>query len=223
MSVAAVQSRIAQLEGRIAQVAGAPTAGRATGGPAGDPAGGGAASAVAGEDFATVLAAALSGAQPAGPTGSGALPGLAGSGAPAGLDGVATLAAPVAGAGPVRPATGGALVDAARQYLGVPYVWGGADASGMDCSGLVQRAFADLGVDVPRVARDQMTIGTEVPSLAQARAGDLVVTRGGGHIGIYVGDGAWIQAPYPGGTVKISQITSPVTTIRRVLPTGGEG
>lgn len=214
MSISAVQSRIAQLESRIAQVSGGLEAPLAA-----DSATTAATPAAADQNFSAVLATAMT----SGTGAAAALGASAGVGSvdAAALAGVLGAGATGTGTGEAQPGTGAALVQAATKYLGVPYVWGGEDASGMDCSGLVQRSFADLGVDVPRVARDQMKIGTEVPSLAQAQPGDLVVTRGGAHIGIYVGDGSWIQAPYPGQNVKISEITSPVTTIRRVLPAGG--
>jgi hypothetical protein len=117
--------------------------------------------------------------------------------------------------------TGDAIVAAAKQYLGVPYVFGGEDATGMDCSGLVQRALADLGVDVPRLVSGQSTLGTEVPSLAEAKPGDLIVTRGGEHIAIYVGDDRIIHAPRPGKDVRIVDVyfdDSDIVTIRRVAP-----
>ncbi len=110
-------------------------------------------------------------------------------------------------------------VDAARRYLGVPYVFGGEDESGMDCSGLVQRVFADLGIAVPRIVPDQAVIGVEVPSLDQARPGDLIITRDRGHIVIYAGDGMIIHAPRPGKSVEIvPNYLSPadIGTIRRV-------
>src|SRR5947209_7152168 len=62
--------------------------------------------------------------------------------------------------------TGQSVVDDASRYLGVPYVWGGTDPStGLDCSGLVQRTYGDLGVSLPRVAADQAKMGTPVASL----------------------------------------------------------
>ncbi|MPV39205.1 NlpC/P60 family protein [Georgenia subflava] len=174
---------------------------------------------------ATEQAAAVLG----GTTAGGALSGLAGTTGLAGLGGLAgaagtTTTGPTSG--PAQPGTGAALVESAKKYLGVPYVWGGESLAegGLDCSGLVQLAFKDMGIDVPRVARQQMHIGTEVPSLAQAQPGDLIVTRGGGHIGIYLGDNKLLHAPRPGEQVEIREMfetDATIDTIRRVLPTGG--
>jgi cell wall-associated NlpC family hydrolase len=136
----------------------------------------------------------------------------------------AALTAAGAGATTTSTPTGQDLVTAATRYVGVPYVWGGEslDEGGLDCSGLVQRALADLGVtDVPRVAREQMTLGTAVPSLDQALPGDLVVFGGGTHIGIYVGGGRMIDAPQPGKAVTVRDVYAEPTAIRRVLPQAG--
>lgn len=146
-------------------------------------------------------------------TGTSSASGASGTG----LDESASIA-------PGSGVTGQDLVASARKYLGVPYVWGGESLAegGLDCSGLVQRALADLGVDgVPRVARDQATIGTEVASLDDALPGDLVVLSGGSHIGIYVGDGQMIDAPKPGATVTVRDVYAEPTTIRRILPQAG--
>lgn len=116
--------------------------------------------------------------------------------------------------------TGTDVAAAAQKYLGVPYVFGGEDSTGMDCSGLVQRVFADLGVDVPRLVSGQMTIGTEVGSLADAKPGDLIVTGGGGHISIYAGNNKVIHAPYPGRDVCMVDTfmtDADIDTIRRVV------
>lgn len=121
--------------------------------------------------------------------------------------------------------TGDDIVARAQSYLGVPYVFGGEDASGMDCSGLVQRVLADLGVDAPRVVQDQADIGVAVPSLAQAQPGDLIVEKGEGHIVIYAGDGKIIHAPSPGKFVELRDNylkDSDIATIRRVVPSGAE-
>ncbi len=152
-----------------------------------------------GEDFASVLARA----------------GLAVPSAPA-----AALPALPAGA---ASAGGQAVVAGAQRYLGVPYVFGGEDASGMDCSGLVQRVFADLGIEVPRVVVDQARVGTEVPSLAEAQPGDLLITRDRGHIVIYAGDGMIIHAPRPGKNVELVPNylgQGDIGTIRRIIPGG---
>ncbi|MDN4471838.1 C40 family peptidase [Demequina zhanjiangensis] len=116
--------------------------------------------------------------------------------------------------------TGKDLVEAAREYLGVKYVWGGESLSegGLDCSGLVLRSFTDLGVDgIPRVARDQGKIGTAVESMDDAKIGDLLIFDGGSHIGIYIGDGQMIDAPYRGSYVQERKVYETPTAIRRVL------
>ena len=118
-------------------------------------------------------------------------------------------------------ATGSDVVEGAKKYLGVPYVFGGEDASGMDCSGLVQRVFADLGVAMPRVVPDQARMGAEVASLADAKPGDLLVPKGEGHIVIWLGDGKVLHAPRPGKDVQIVgnwYKDSDLATIRRVVP-----
>ncbi|GAB2518199.1 C40 family peptidase [Paramicrobacterium agarici] len=120
--------------------------------------------------------------------------------------------------------TGTDIVEQAKSYLGVPYVFGGEDRSGIDCSGLVQRVLADLGIDAPRVVQDQADIGVEVPSLDQAQPGDLLVVKGEGHIVIYAGDGKIIHAPRPGKSVElVDNYLSPseISTIRRVVPDAG--
>lgn len=141
----------------------------------------------------------------------------------------ATQLAALSGAAEVAPAaasatgpTGADLVAEARKYVGVPYVWGGATPQGLDCSGLVKLSLSALGVDMPRVAREQMTQGTPVASLDQAEPGDLLVFDGGSHIGIYLGEGRMIDAPKPGDRVRERDVYETPTAIRRVLPTASE-
>lgn len=135
------------------------------------------------------------------------------------LAGVLGPAATTAAAGGV---TGEQIAAAAQKYVGVPYVWGGTDPrTGMDCSAFVQRVHADLGISLPRVVRDQMTHGTPVASLAEARPGDLLVSHGGDHIAIYLGNGKAIDAPKPGQTIQVRDAwekTSNLTAIRRIVP-----
>jgi cell wall-associated NlpC family hydrolase len=121
-------------------------------------------------------------------------------------------------------ATGSDVVAVAKKYIGVPYVWGGTNpATGMDCSGFTQRVFKDLGVEIPRVVSDQMRQGTPVASLAEAKPGDLLVSFGGNHISIYLGNGKAIDAPVPGKTIQIRDAweqQSNLTSIRRIVPAG---
>ena len=125
-----------------------------------------------------------------------------------------------------RPAaaTGNDVVAVAKKYIGVPYVWGGTNpATGMDCSGFTQRVFKDLGMEIPRVVSDQMRQGTPVASLAEAKPGDLLVSFGGDHISIYLGNGKAIDAPVPGKTIQIRDAweqQSNLTSIRRIVPAG---
>ncbi|MEA5457150.1 C40 family peptidase [Sinomonas sp. JGH33] len=120
--------------------------------------------------------------------------------------------------------TGDAVAADAQRYVGVPYVWGGTDpATGMDCSGFVQRVYADLGIRLPRVVHDQMREGTPVASLADARPGDLLVSFGGEHVAIYLGNGKAIDAPEPGKTIQVRDAWeqhASLTAIRRIVPDG---
>ncbi|MEY9852440.1 hypothetical protein ABH923_002118 [Leifsonia sp. EB41] len=128
---------------------------------------------------------------------------------------------PAAGQQANNGTTGADIVADARKYIGVPYVFGGTTSAGLDCSGLVQRVYGDMGISLPRLVSGQGTIGQSVPSLADAQPGDLIVCNGGEHIVIYAGNGKIIQAPKPGGQVEeMDNWISPsnVVTIRRIVP-----
>ncbi len=130
--------------------------------------------------------------------------------------GTASASASVS-SGSSQASFGSSVVVDSLRYLGVPYVYGGTSpTTGMDCSGLVQRVFADLGVALPRTAAQQSQVGTNVPSLSQALPGDLVFYGSPAeHVGIYLGNGQIINAPHSGQTVSITGVGNP-TDIQRI-------
>jgi len=102
-----------------------------------------------------------------------------------------------------------AALRAAESRRGLPYAWGAAGPTAFDCSGLVQWAFAQAGVSMPRVAADQARAGPAVP-VSQLQPGDLLFyhtdpTDPGyiSHVAIYLGSGWMIQAPQPGMDVQV--------------------
>jgi cell wall-associated NlpC family hydrolase len=210
-----IQSMLQQLSQGIRPQAPAATSGTA------DPSAGTASSTEA-ASFAQALSTAVGGSTTADVSQLASSLGLGGTAALSGLSGTAGTGA-LSGAG-TGAVTGAAVVADAKKYVGVPYVWGGTNpAVGMDCSGFVQRVFKDLGVDLPRVVSDQMRQGTPVASLAQAKPGDLLVSFGGEHISIYLGNGKAIDAPVPGQTIQIRDAweqQSKLTAIRRIVPAG---
>ena len=109
------------------------------------------------------------------------------------------------GGGNPPPSQYGGVVGVAMQFLGVPYVWGGASPSGFDCSGLVMYAFAQVGVSLPHNAAMQYAYGSAV-SKSALQAGDVVFFNGLGHNGIYIGGGQFVHAPHTGDVVKISNL-----------------
>lgn len=108
-------------------------------------------------------------------------------------------------------ARGEDIVELARKYMGTKYVWGGADPSGFDCSGLIQFVFGRAGVQLPRVTYDQINVGHSVQP-NKLRPGDLVFfdtdrkKSGPDHVGIYMGGGKFIHSPRPGASVKVSSL-----------------
>lgn len=109
--------------------------------------------------------------------------------------------------------TGIDIVNEAKKYLGLKYVWGGNSLqTGVDCSGLVQQVFKLFGINTTRTTYTQIGEGSAV-SFEGLRPGDLVFfdtnpsTGGPDHVGIYAGDGKMIHAPNPHQPVKIDDIT----------------
>jgi cell wall-associated NlpC family hydrolase len=129
------------------------------------------------------------------------------------------------GLGQVTPTgdLGAAAVAIAMRELGVQYVYGAASPEhGFDCSGLVYWAYAQVGVQIPRVTYDQVRIGTAV-ALPDIRAGDLIFTRGDvptrdyGHVAMYVGNGIEINAPHTGAVVSLRPVAPErVQAVRRI-------
>ncbi len=126
---------------------------------------------------------------------------------------------PTGGATATSGPTGDDVVEAARKYLGTPYVFGGDDpAKGLDCSALVQRAYRDLGIELPRNSWQQAKAGRPVANMADAKPGDILAFDSPvDHVAIYLGGNRMIAAPKPGDHVKIQNVYETPSAIRRVL------
>jgi cell wall-associated NlpC family hydrolase len=119
-------------------------------------------------------------------------------------------AARAAGASDEAARLTASVVETALAAMGAPYNWGGTDQNGFDCSGLIQYAYGQHGVVLPRISRDQMRMGRAVDRRADAlRPGDVLgfsadrssrIT----HVGLHVGDGQFIHSSSTG--VKLSSL-----------------
>ena len=93
----------------------------------------------------------------------------------------------------------------ASAYIGVPYVWGGEDPTGFDCSGLMQYAYKQNGINIPRVAQDQYNSSTKITK-EQLKEGDLIFsgtsTKNITHVVMYAGNNEVIEAPRTGLKVR---------------------
>lgn len=112
--------------------------------------------------------------------------------------------------GTTAPRGAAAITSLARQYLGVPYVWGGTSPAGFDCSGFVYYIFGRCGVALPRAADGQFYGGIPVD---RPQPGDLVFfstyEQGPSHVGIYLGGGEFIHASSGAGCVTITPLADP--------------
>lgn len=119
-------------------------------------------------------------------------------------------------------ASGSALLETARSFLGLPYLWAGTSAFGFDCSGLVYSVFRAHGVLLPRDADNQAGAGRPVPRAA-LQPGDLVFFATNGyihHVAIYAGNGQILDSPRTGAAVEVIPLStySDYASARRVLP-----
>lgn len=101
------------------------------------------------------------------------------------------------------------IIATAKQYMGVPYVWGGQSPAGFDCSGFTHYVLLQHGIAIPRVSADQFEAGRPV-RWDDLRMGDLVFFTtykpGPSHVGFYIGNGNFIHASSAGKKVMISSI-----------------
>lgn len=123
---------------------------------------------------------------------------------------------------------GSDICRSAVSFVGnLPYVYGGTSlSSGADCSGFVQSIFAGYGISLPRTAQEQGAAGQAVPTLKDAKPGDIIYYASGPHVGIYLGNGKVVQcsgreyntSANPGKGPTISDAAyMPITSIRRYL------
>jgi len=106
---------------------------------------------------------------------------------------------------------GQAIVNEAKKYLGIKYVYGGSTPKGFDCSGLVKYVLAKNGISVSRTSAAQSKQGVTV-SKNNLRPGDLLFFAKNGrvhHVGIYAGNGQMIHAPHTGAKIRYDSINTP--------------
>jgi cell wall-associated NlpC family hydrolase len=107
---------------------------------------------------------------------------------------------------PTIPAHG-SVVDFAMSRIGLPYVWAAAGPDSFDCSGLVVWSYAKVGISLPHSSRDLINVGQRV-SKADLKPGDLVFFGSPiHHVGIYIGGGQMVEAPYTGASVRVRGIS----------------
>jgi len=119
----------------------------------------------------------------------------------------------------VEARSGRLVVDLALQLRGTPYVNGGGDPRGFDCSGFTQYVFRQAGRMLPRETRDQFGAGSAV-RMGDQQPGDLVffttTAPGASHVGIVIGDDAFVHAPSSRGVVRVESLSLPYWSRRLV-------
>ncbi len=139
----------------------------------------------------------------------------------------ASYAAPAPTASAPSPAASEAVSYALAQ-IGTPYRWGGETPGvGFDCSGLTQAAYAAAGIAIPRTSEAQWSSLPHVP-LGALPPGDRVFFNPGefiaglpGHVGIYIGNNQFVDAPHTGATVRIENLAHWPTPLGAARPTSG--
>jgi cell wall-associated NlpC family hydrolase len=102
----------------------------------------------------------------------------------------------------VAPSLGERAAKIAVGMVGVPYRWGGESPSGFDCSGLVRWTYLQVGVELPHNSYALYGWGRRVPR-SDMEPGDVLFFEGLGHVGLYVGGGRMVHAPYSGRDVEV--------------------
>jgi cell wall-associated NlpC family hydrolase len=103
------------------------------------------------------------------------------------------------------------VVEYAKKFLGVPYVYGGTSPKGFDCSGLTYYVYKNMVREIPRTASAQYAASTKITNKSDLRPGDLVFFAKSGkitHVGLYIGNGQFIHSPQTGDVVRIGSLNS---------------
>ncbi|MEX2465752.1 MAG: C40 family peptidase [Gemmatimonadota bacterium] len=159
---------------------------------------------------------------PLGPPDAGPAPHTAGE--PVGS--VRARPAPATDGDPASSLVTDQVVEIALESIGTPYVWGGTGTNGFDCSGLIQFAYGQVGILLPRISGTQIGSGSPVaPDPGLLRPGDVLGfaddgSRTADHVGLYIGEGEFIHSSSSG--VRISALTDPywrekLVTARRIV------
>jgi cell wall-associated NlpC family hydrolase len=116
----------------------------------------------------------------------------------------------ISNAAPLSGSQKDQVLQLAKQYVGVPYVFGGATPAGWDCSGYVKWVVGQVtGINLPHgVGAITRSGAVHQVSRADAQPGDLVAFPGNAHMGIFMGGNTMVHAPKPGDVTKVGSIWS---------------